>query len=218
MLRAGERSKPSRCWSPGTAAGRERDVVELPDSGASAYAAGSRRRGKFVLARPISSPDAREDQWAAYATPASQDSIRAAAGSVKRYGDRAFSPLSLRDVAAAGAAGVITHGFSGYPGIDKVFGSPRLRVLTLDVTCEDYGLLARLAERRQSPRLRVDATTELRGERPVFNTIAEIRGREKPDEYVILSAHFDSWTASAGQPTTAPERSRMVEAMRILRT
>ncbi|MGQ0714959.1 MAG: hypothetical protein ACT4PJ_14760 [Gemmatimonadaceae bacterium] len=104
---------------------------------------------------------------------------------------------------AAGAAGAITHGFSGYPGIDKVFGSPRLRVLSLDITCEDYGLLARLAERRQSPRLRVNAATESRGERPVFNTIAEIRGRELPNEYVVLSAHFDSWSASIGM-----ERSR----------
>jgi Zn-dependent M28 family amino/carboxypeptidase len=126
---------------------------------------------------------------------------------------------SLQDrLRAAGAAGVITHGFSGYPGIDKVFGSPRLRVLTLDITCEDYGLLARMAERRQSPRIRVNAATESRGERPVFNTIAEIRGRELPDEYVVLSAHFDSWSASGGATDNGTGTVAMMEAMRILKT
>ena len=33
---------------------------------------------------------------------------------------------------------------------------------------------------------------------PAFNTIAMIKGSEKPDEYVMLSAHFDSWDGSSG--------------------
>ena len=210
-------------WSPGTGGKAVTgDVVALPDSSTpEAYAAWLRGvRGKFVLTSAPQLSCRSRDQWAEYGTPESQERIRAQQDSVTalwRARNNAADSLQNR-LQAAGAAGVISHGFSGYPGIDKVFGSPRLRVLSIDVTCEDYGLLARLAERRQSPRLRVDATTEMRGERPVFNTVAEIRGREKPDEYVILSAHFDSWSASGGATDNGTGTIAMMEAMRILRT
>ena len=210
-------------WSPGTnGKAVTGDVVMLPDSGApDAYAAWLRGvRGKFVLASAPQLSCRSRDQWGEYGTPESQARIRAEQDTVNaKWRSRIAGADSLQDrLRAAGAAGVVTHGFSGYPGVDKVFGSPRLRVLTLDVTCEDYGLLARLAERRQSPRLRVDATVATRGERPVFNTIAEIRGREKPDEYVVLSAHFDSWSASGGATDNGTGTVAMMEAMRILRT
>jgi hypothetical protein len=210
-------------WSPGTGGKRVTgDVVTLPDSGArDAYTAWLRGvRGKFVLASPPQLSCRSRDQWAEYGTLESQTRLRAQQDSLNAiWRSRIAGADSLQDrLRAAGAAGVITHGFSGYPGIDKVFGSPRLRVLSIDITCEDYGLLARLAERGQSPRLRVDAATEMRGERPVFNTLAEIRGREKPDEYVILSAHFDSWSASGGATDNGTGTVAMMEAMRILKT
>ena len=209
-------------WSPGTAGKAVTgDVVLLPDSGSpEAYAAWLRTvRGKFVLTSAPQLSCRPRDQWSEFGTPESQTRMRAAQDTLNAiWRARSAGADSLQDrLRAAGAAGVISHGFSGYPGIDKVFGSPRLRVLSIDVTCEDYGLLVRLAERRQSPRLRVDATTEMRGERPVFNTIAEIRGREKPDEYVILSAHFDSWSASGGATDNGTGTVAMMEAMRILR-
>ncbi|HZO19946.1 MAG TPA: M20/M25/M40 family metallo-hydrolase [Gemmatimonadaceae bacterium] len=210
-------------WSPGTGGKSVTgDVVTLPDSASrDAYTAWLRGiRGKFVLASAPQLSCRSRDQWAEYGTPESRARLQAQQDSVNAiWRSRNAAADSLQDrLRAAGAAGVITHGFSGYPGIDKIFGSPRLRVLTLDITCEDYGLLARLAERRQSPRLRVEATADMRGERPVFNTIAEIRGREKPDEYVVLSAHFDSWSASGGATDNGTGTVAMMEAMRILKT
>jgi carboxypeptidase Q len=210
-------------WSPGTGGKRvSGDVVTLPDSGApEAYATWLRGvRGKFVLASAPQLSCRSRDQWSEYGTPDSQTRIRAQQDSVNAiWRSRIAGADSLQArLSSAGTAGVITHGFSGYPGIDKVFGSTRLRVLSIDVTCEDYGLLTRLAERGQRPRLRVDAATDLRGERPVFNTIAEIRGRERPDEYVVLSAHFDSWSASGGATDNGTGTVAMMEAMRILKT
>lgn len=208
-------------WSPGTnGKAITGDVVRLPDSAnTDAYAAWLRGvRGKFVLASPPQASCRSSEQWVEYGTPESQARLRAVQDSTDRiWRARVAGADSLQErLLRAGAAGVITSGFSGHPGIDKVFGSPRLRVLGIDVTCEDYGLLARLAERRQSPRLRVDAATERLGERAVFNTLAEIRGREKPDEYVILSAHFDSWSASGGATDNVTGTVAMMEAMRIL--
>jgi hypothetical protein len=117
----------------------------------------------------------------------------------------------------AGVAGVLTFTWSQYPGINKIFGSWNQRVPTLDLSCEDYGLVYRLAQSRQGPRIRLTAESESLGERPVFNTIAEIKGTEKPTEYVILSAHFDSWDGSSGATDNGTGTITMMEAMRILK-
>ena len=117
----------------------------------------------------------------------------------------------------AGVAGVFTMNWSQYPGINKIFGSPTQRVPTMDLSCEDYGLLFRLAQNNQGPRVRVSAESESLGERPVFNTIGEIKGSEKPNEYVILSAHFDSWDGSSGATDNGTGTITMMEAMRILK-
>ena len=52
---------------------------------------------------------------------------------------------------------------------------------------------------------------------PTFNTIAEIKGTEKPEEYVILSAHFDSWDGGGGATDNGTGTITMMEATRILK-
>jgi Zn-dependent M28 family amino/carboxypeptidase len=52
---------------------------------------------------------------------------------------------------------------------------------------------------------------------PAFNTIGTIRGSEKPDEFVMLSAHFDSWDGSSGATDNGTGTLMAMEAMRILR-
>ncbi len=53
---------------------------------------------------------------------------------------------------------------------------------------------------------------------PVYNTVAEIPGTEKPDEVVIVSAHADSWNGPGSQGTTdnGTGTSVTLEAARIL--
>jgi hypothetical protein len=53
---------------------------------------------------------------------------------------------------------------------------------------------------------------------PVYNTVAEIRGTERPDEVVIVSAHLDSWNGPGSQGATdnGTGSSVTLEAARIL--
>jgi Zn-dependent M28 family amino/carboxypeptidase len=47
--------------------------------------------------------------------------------------------------------------------------------------------------------------------------IGMVRGSQLPNEYVLLSAHFDSWDGGSGATDNGTGSSMMLEAMRILR-
>jgi Zn-dependent M28 family amino/carboxypeptidase len=65
--------------------------------------------------------------------------------------------------------------------------------------------------------VRLDLEAQLLGEVPAFNTIGMIRGVEKPEEYVMLSAHFDSWDGSSGATDNGTGTLMAMEAMRLLK-
>jgi hypothetical protein len=130
-----------------------------------------------------------------------------------------MSENDLRDaIAAAGAAGVLTTSWPGGYGVARVFDARTDKAPVYWLSCEDYGLVARLAERNQGPVLRATSTARFTGEVPTFNTIAEVEGSERPDEYVVLSAHFDSWDGGSGATDNGTGTIIMMEAMRILKT
>jgi Zn-dependent M28 family amino/carboxypeptidase len=106
---------------------------------------------------------------------------------------------------------------SGGWGTIEVFETYNKVAPAVTLTCEDYGLLYRLADNHQKPTVRLDLDATLLGEQPAFNTIGVIRGTEKPDEYVMLSAHFDSWDGSSGATDNGTGTMMAMEAMRILK-
>lgn len=127
-----------------------------------------------------------------------------------------FQARSAR-VDSAGVVGTITSRWSGGWGVNKVFGTVNEKSVGIDLSCEDYGLLYRLVENGTPVTIRVNAESENQGVIPQFNLIAEMKGTELPDEYVILSAHLDSWHAATGATDNGTGTITMLEAMRILK-
>ena len=213
-------------WSPGTN-GRpvEGEVVMLPEaSDSTAFKAWLPNvKGKFVLTSVPRRSCRSAAQWEEFGTPASnarletEQAADSAAWAARARAAGGTATLHAR-LQQAGAAGVLGMNWSRYPGINKIFGSWNQRVPTLDLSCEDYGLVFRLAQNNQGPRIRLTAESQSLGEKPVFNTIAEIKGSEKPNEYVVLSAHFDSWDGSSGATDNGTGTVTMMEALRILKT
>jgi carboxypeptidase Q len=106
---------------------------------------------------------------------------------------------------------------SGGWGTIEIFETYNKTAPAVTLTCEDYGLVSRLAENNQHPRIKLDLSASLLGEQPAFNTLAVIKGVEKPNEYVMLSAHFDSWDGSSGATDNGTGTLMALEAMRILK-
>ncbi|HEX6644292.1 MAG TPA: M20/M25/M40 family metallo-hydrolase [Gemmatimonadales bacterium] len=213
-------------WSAGTG-GRnvEAAVVTVPDVADSAafLAWLPSAKGKFVLASMPQMTCRADANIKEFATPEvyekigkeRQDERTAWAERMRRTG---LNTAAMHDaLARAGARGILTSNWSNGWGVQKIFGTRVEGVPVADVSCEDYGLLWRLAEQEQGPVVRLRADARALGEVPVFNTIATIPGTEKPDEYVMLSAHFDSWDGSSGATDNATGTVTMLEAMRILR-
>ena len=209
-------------WSPGTGGKAvEAEVILMPDvkTPAEFQAWLPQAKGKFILGNAANPSCRSAAQWREFGQPgaaAQTDSIRR--GLTAAWAPRMLqggNPYSWQK--DAGVAGMIMTNWSGYPGIDKVFGSWRQQVPYVDVTCEDYNLLYRLAEKNQGPRLRLNAESEFMGEQPVFNVIAEIKGSAKPNEYIVLSAHYDSWDGGSGATDNGTGTVTMLEAIRILK-
>jgi hypothetical protein len=216
-------------WSPPTpAGGATGEVVILPGAAEVRDSAGFGRwlatlRGKFVLAsQPLGScrPEGSWTQWASpdllAAAHATRDS--AAAEWRQRVTLAGGSRTLHARLEGAGAAGILTTLWSRGWGVEKIFAARTGTAPTFEVSCEDYGLLARLAAAGQHPRVRAVAESRVAAaEAPVYNTVAEVRGSERPDEYVVLSAHLDSWDGASGATDNATGTVVMLEAMRILR-
>ena len=91
------------------------------------------------------------------------------------------------------------------------------KAAAFNLSCEDYGLVYRLAENGQGPKVRAVAESKELGEKPVYNVVGMIPGKELPNEYVLLSAHYDSWDGASGVTDNGTGSVAMLEAMRILK-
>ena len=214
-------------WSPGTG-GRpvEGGVTYPPEmrSPAEWQSFLGSVAGKWVM---LSAPEPTcraSEQWSEFALPGSAERMSETRSTAQQAWNRSLQATGVQNRARhaqleqAGAAGIITSQWPGSFGTTRVFDAYNRQTPTFELSCEDYGLVYRLAENGQAPVLRLTAESENRGEVPVFNVIGEISGTELPDEYVMLSAHYDSWEGGSGATDNGSGSLLMLETMRILKT
>lgn len=180
-------------------------------------------KGKFVLIsapQPTGRPDKNFEE---FGTRGALDSINALQNRINQEWSQRIRKTGFRSdtlaniLEQAGAVGILTNRWSQGWGVDKVFGTKAEKSPVVDLSVEDYTLVYRLMEYGDNPILRVVAESKFTGMVPTFNTIGMIKGSEKPDEYVILSAHFDSWDAGSGATDNGTGSVLMMETMRILK-
>ena len=216
-------------WSPGTGGEPvDGEVTYLPtiSSPADWESFLGTVSGKWVM-MSFPEPTCRADeQWAEFGTRASVQTMAQARQQAERAWNSSLRATGSTDgrrrdlhtaLEGAGAAGIITSQWPGSYGTTRVFNAYNRETPTFELGCEDYGLVHRLAKDGRNPILRVTAEAENRGEVPVYNVVATIPGTELPDEYVMLSAHFDSWESGSGATDNGTGSLLMMEAMRILK-
>ena len=210
-------------WSPGTDGMVEGDAITVPELGSQTAVTEwlPSVRGKFVL---VSAPEAMcraPQELEAHAREETVSRLQQERTQHQRSYRQRMALLGGRGAARrleeAGAVGIITSRWSGGWGVNKIFSAASESIPSIDLSCEDYGLVFRLAAHHQGPRLRMHAEAEALGIVPQFNVIAELKGTELPDEYVLLGAHVDSWHGATGATDNGTGTITMLEAMRILK-
>jgi carboxypeptidase Q len=93
-------------------------------------------------------------------------------------------------------------------------GVPKLPAAAL--TLEDAELLARLVARGEKVTVELSLGARLLPDAVSGNAIAEIRGRELPDEVVVIGGHIDSWDVGDGSTDDGSGCIMAMDAARLL--
>lgn len=124
--------------------------------------------------------------------------------------------------AALGAVAVLVRSV-GPPGLR----TPHTGTLSYDpavpgipaaaVTTEDADRLQRMIDRGNTLRLRLKMEAQMLPDADSFNVVGEIRGRELPDEVVVIGCHIDSWDVGTGSTDDGGGCVVTWEALRLMK-
>ena len=111
------------------------------------------------------------------------------------------------------AAGTVFGEAAGTYLGDQPAPEPRIAL-----TIEHYNRIARLLAKKVPVKLELEVRTSGDGATGEgLNIIANIPGTAKPDEVVMIGAHFDSWIGGTGATDNGTGSAVMIEVMRILK-
>jgi carboxypeptidase Q len=208
----------SWAWAPGTNGPVAGDVQYVD---ATTQADFERRfagklRGVWVLLSP---PYPRVNPSAPIAGDSARvDSLRRVQRRDRNAEERAF--LRGRDAALLreGIAGEIFDGGKDF-GLFTMSGSPDAieRFPRVVVGNQTFAEMHRLLAVGERVRVEINVSNSFGRDTIVqWNTVAEIRGSELPNEVVLLGAHLDSWDLATGATDNASGSIAVLEAARLL--
>ncbi len=214
-------------WSPATPKGKyvEAEVITLPALKDSIAFVNwlPNAKGKIVL---ISKPELSgrpESNWKEFAMEADYKNFLEAKQSANQDWNKQLSTMKITtnsvqaQLELAGAVALVSSYWTGGWGANRIFGTKTKKVAHVDMRLEDYQMLYRMVQRGIKPKLKLKATSKHIAALPAMNTVATIKSNIKPEEYVMLSAHLDSWDGGTGATDNGTGTILMMEVMRILK-
>ncbi len=97
------------------------------------------------------------------------------------------------------------------------YGDAERRIPHAAISVEDAELLARLQARGVTPVVNLRMNAETLPDAVSGNAVAELRGRELPDEVVVIGGHIDSWDVGHGAHDDGAGCVMAMEAINVLR-
>jgi carboxypeptidase Q len=99
--------------------------------------------------------------------------------------------------------------------LSYVDGQPQIPAAAVSV--EDAARLQRMADRGTTVRLNLKMEAKFLPDADSANVVGEIRGRELPDEVVVIGGHFDSWDVGTGSTDDGGGCIATWEALRLMK-
>lgn len=189
---------------PTPGAGIEAEVVEVA-SLAEVAKLGERAKGKIVFINHVMSQD-----------------LVQSGRSGQAYGEVAGGRGGgAIEAAKVGAVAMVVRSLSSASMRNPHTGAMRYdekvtRIPAAAVSTEDADLLHRLLAKGQPVRMYLRLTPVHGAEVESANVVADLRGRELPDEIVLVGGHLDSWDLGTGAIDNGSGVAMVLETMRTL--
>ena len=97
------------------------------------------------------------------------------------------------------------------------YGDAERKIPTAAISVEDAETLARMQKRGIAAKVTLKMEAKTLPDAESANVIAELRGRDKPEEVVVISGHFDSWDLGHGAHDDGGGCIIAMEAINVLR-
>lgn len=101
-------------------------------------------------------------------------------------------------------------------GLNYAANAPKIPAAA--IPSEDADRLQRMADRGDRIVLKLQMEAHFEADAPSANVVGEIRGREKPDELVVIGGHIDSWDVGAGASDDGGGIVATWEALRLIKS
>src|SRR3954447_24277527 len=210
----------SWAWSPGTNGPLAADVVFMDARTELEFNARFKGKlaGKWVM---MGSPYPNENPAAPPVTAVDSAQLNNRRVDVRPHNADETRFFNIRTALAAyeHPAGLIRDGGKQF-GLLTMSGSPSAisSLPQMVIAQENYDQFMRLAKRGVPVRIEADIRNSFtRDTLMAYNTVAEIRGSERPGEVVLLGAHLDSWDLATGGTDNGTGAIAVLEAARILK-
>jgi carboxypeptidase Q len=187
----------SLTWAPALAPQRHVRVVDIGEGGEQDFARGGNVAGALLLVHSAEMKSW-EDLFAEYLrAPSIID--RAVKGKALAIAFQSTRPHDLLYRHTNAVAGEID------------------RLPMVLIAREDAGRVARLLASGQQVFADISIPNHIGGPIQSANVVAELRGSEKPDEFVLLGAHLDSWELGTGALDNGCNAALVVDALRAIK-
>src|SRR6266851_8779599 len=97
------------------------------------------------------------------------------------------------------------------------YSSDAPRIPAAAITTEDADRLQRMADRGSHLVVRLRMGAHVEPDVESANVVGELRGRERPDEFVVIGGHIDSWDVGAGASDDGGGCVVTWEALRLMK-
>jgi carboxypeptidase Q len=98
------------------------------------------------------------------------------------------------------------------------YAADQKKIPAAAIAAEDANRIVRLIQAGQKVRVHLVTSGMTLPDVPSANVIGEIRGRERPDEIVLLGAHLDSWDVGTGASDDGAGCVVTWEALRLMKS
>jgi carboxypeptidase Q len=142
----------------------------------------------------------------------SVDDLRAECARAPAIIDRAVKAHAAAIFWMSTRPGDLLYRHSSTPGGGVLEKIPQA-IVTRDAAMK---LAERLASGRGPVRVHFEMPNKASGPVQVKNVVAEIRGWDKPEDFVVLAAHLDSWELGQGALDNGSDDAMVIDAARVI--